>query len=193
MCVLGGQKYSGFFWKFDVLCFLKTPFLRFVIFPYYRRISSFSEILLGHVWTLHQITPTDYWSSSYKNCLLVFQSASVYSWYPDCEWYNLLTQQISCSNSVVETLEKSVKLSFKFTKKTPELCLSVWFLYCWLSIYFTDFSSVSVVDFEQGNVCWEIMFSNLSGTLYRREPVMTCDIVSKPDRQSLLSVWLSGK
>ena len=36
LCVSGGKKCS-FFGKFDVLCFLKTPLLRFSLLPYYRR------------------------------------------------------------------------------------------------------------------------------------------------------------
>ena len=35
LCASGGKKYS-FFGKFDVLCFLETPVLRFAILPYYR-------------------------------------------------------------------------------------------------------------------------------------------------------------
>ena len=36
VCVSGGKK-CLFFGKFDVLCFLETPVLRFVLLPYYRR------------------------------------------------------------------------------------------------------------------------------------------------------------
>ena len=36
VCVSGGKK-CPFFRKFDVLCFLETPVLRFVLLPYYRR------------------------------------------------------------------------------------------------------------------------------------------------------------
>ena len=36
MCVSGGKKCS-FFGKFDVLCFLETPVLRFALLRYYRR------------------------------------------------------------------------------------------------------------------------------------------------------------
>ena len=37
VCVSGGKKYS-FFGKFDVLCFLLTPVLRFFFLSYYRRL-----------------------------------------------------------------------------------------------------------------------------------------------------------
>ena len=36
LCVSGGTK-CKFFEKFDVLCFLETPVLRFAPLPYYRR------------------------------------------------------------------------------------------------------------------------------------------------------------
>ena len=35
-CISGGKKWS-FFGKFDLLCFLETPFLRFTLLPYYRQ------------------------------------------------------------------------------------------------------------------------------------------------------------
>ena len=35
-CVSGGKK-CPFFRKFNVLCFLETPVLRFALLPYYRR------------------------------------------------------------------------------------------------------------------------------------------------------------
>ena len=38
-CVSGGKKCS-FFGKFDVLCFLETPVLRFALLPYYRRFTT---------------------------------------------------------------------------------------------------------------------------------------------------------
>ena len=34
VCVLGGKKCS-FFGKFDLLCFLETPVLKFTLLPYY--------------------------------------------------------------------------------------------------------------------------------------------------------------
>ena len=43
MCVSGGKK-CLFFGNFGVLCFLKTPVLRFAQLPYYRRLDL--EILL---------------------------------------------------------------------------------------------------------------------------------------------------
>ena len=42
VCVSGGKKCS-FFGKFDVVCFLETPFVRFALFPYNRRLE-FSNI-----------------------------------------------------------------------------------------------------------------------------------------------------
>ena len=39
LTVSGGKKFS-FFGKFDVLCFLETPALRFTLLPYYQRISG---------------------------------------------------------------------------------------------------------------------------------------------------------
>ena len=35
---LPGGKKCSFFGKFDVLCFLETPVLRFALLPYYRRV-----------------------------------------------------------------------------------------------------------------------------------------------------------
>ena len=40
MWVSGGKKCS-FFGKFGVLCFLKIPFLKFDLLPYYRRFNLF--------------------------------------------------------------------------------------------------------------------------------------------------------
>ena len=39
---------------------------------------------------------------------------------------------------------------------------SFWCLYCKLWTYFTPFSSVSNVDFEQANVCWDTFHQSLS-------------------------------
>ena len=41
VCVSEGKKCS-FFGKFGVLCFLKTPVLRFALLPYYRRLFQYS-------------------------------------------------------------------------------------------------------------------------------------------------------
>ena len=46
VCVSGGKKCS-FFGKFGMLCFLKTPVLRFALSPYYRRILSLLSILIS--------------------------------------------------------------------------------------------------------------------------------------------------
>ena len=40
---LSGGKKCLFFGKFDVLCFLEKPILRFALLPYYRRVSTFKE------------------------------------------------------------------------------------------------------------------------------------------------------
>ena len=39
-CAYQGNKKCSFFGKFGVLCFLKTPVLRFALLPYYRRIHK---------------------------------------------------------------------------------------------------------------------------------------------------------
>ena len=41
--VSGGKKCS-FFWKFDVLCFLEAPVLKFVLLSYYQRISGYETL-----------------------------------------------------------------------------------------------------------------------------------------------------
>ena len=46
LCVSGGKKCS-FFGKFGMLCFLKTPVLRFALSPYYRRILPLLSILIS--------------------------------------------------------------------------------------------------------------------------------------------------
>ena len=43
VCVSWGEKCS-FFGKFDVLCFLEAPVLRFALLPYYRRIQYFQNL-----------------------------------------------------------------------------------------------------------------------------------------------------
>ena len=48
VCVSGGKNIR-FCGKFGVLCFLETPFLRFGLLPYYRRIAvTFSKIQENH-------------------------------------------------------------------------------------------------------------------------------------------------
>ena len=53
-CVSGGKK-CLFFGKFDVLCFLGTPVLRFAFLPYYRRhtVTSFRFVTLWCWWLNH--------------------------------------------------------------------------------------------------------------------------------------------
>ena len=51
----------------------------------------------------------------------------------------------------------SCEICLKLTIKTLQRCqeMSFWCLYCQLWKYFTPFSSVFIVEFEQVNVCWE--------------------------------------
>ena len=63
----------------------------------------------------------------------------------------LLLQPIFPANiylfkSTIETLEKGVKY--------VRILTSFWYFYCELLTYFTPFSSVSNVDFEQVNISW---------------------------------------
>ena len=60
-----------FFGKFSVLCFLETPFLRFALLPYYRRIET-----SRNVWTVmcrmhkyNNLFVTLKNSSKYKDCM----------------------------------------------------------------------------------------------------------------------------
>ena len=72
----------------------------------------------------------------------------------------------TCSKSTIETLEKGVKyvqINHKDIKTTS--MTSFWCLYCWLLTYFTPFSSVSIVDFEQVNVSWNTL--KISLTFFR--------------------------
>ena len=46
-CAYQGVRNVRFFGKFDVLCFLETPVLWFVLLPYYRRFSGFT-VLMAH-------------------------------------------------------------------------------------------------------------------------------------------------
>ena len=48
MCVSVGKKYSSF-GKFDLLCFLGTPVLRFALLPYYRR--NILELLVTFIFS----------------------------------------------------------------------------------------------------------------------------------------------
>ena len=60
---------------------------------------------------------------------------------------------ITCSKATIETLEQGVnmvKVNNKSTRTTP--LTSFWCFYFLLSTYFTPFSSVYIVDFEQVNV-----------------------------------------
>ena len=68
-CVSGGKKCS-FFGKFDLLCFLETPVLRFALLPYYRRICSslFWFPVLFITWSKN-VTSVET-SLSFVNCLL---------------------------------------------------------------------------------------------------------------------------
>ena len=51
VCVTGGKKCS-FIKKFDVLCFLKTSVLRFVLLPYYQRFVL-KEYFYKHIQQLY--------------------------------------------------------------------------------------------------------------------------------------------
>ena len=48
VCVTGAKK-CLFFGKFGVLCFLKTPVMRFAFLPYYRRSDSIIFLLLTEI------------------------------------------------------------------------------------------------------------------------------------------------
>ena len=69
VCVSGGKKCS-FFAKFVVLCFLKTPVLRFSLLPYYRQINLFLCQYCHHVWNFILISL--YYAGYWKQILYSF-------------------------------------------------------------------------------------------------------------------------
>ena len=61
----------------------------------------------------------------------------------------------TCLMSTVRTLEKGVKYVKNGNTRTT-LLTSLRCFYCYLLTYLTPFHSVSIVDFEQVNVTWEV-------------------------------------
>ena len=56
-------KKCSFFWKFDVLCFLETPVLRFALWPYYRRIIfCFCQETISQSMKMKSIISTCKWT-----------------------------------------------------------------------------------------------------------------------------------
>ena len=80
-CAYRGKKCS-FFGKFEVLCFLETPVLRFTLLPYYWWIAniwwkvhiSFRLFLLLYIYICKNFELIICFSSAYHLCLLVFLS-----------------------------------------------------------------------------------------------------------------------
>ena len=54
-----------------------------------------------------------------------------------------------------------IKVTNKNTRTTSKT--SLWCFYCYLWTYFTAFSSITIVDFEEVNVSWDIVPAFFSG------------------------------
>ena len=67
-------------------------------------------------------------------------------------------QTFICSKSRIERPVKVKKYMFKANYKDTRTksMTSFWCRYCQLLTYLTPFSSFSIVEFEQVNVCWEV-------------------------------------
>ena len=63
MCVSGGKKCS-IFGKFDLICFLVTPGLRFALLPYYRRILA---AIMSHAYFSFFILDEAYFENDTKS------------------------------------------------------------------------------------------------------------------------------
>ena len=64
----------------------------------------------------------------------------------------------TCLKPTIETSEKDVKYIQRRQENTRTTSVtSLWWFYCWLLTYFSSFSSVSIVDFEQVNVSWKML------------------------------------
>ena len=57
----------------------------------------------------------------------------------------------------IRNTRKRCKICSKLIIKTRPMA-SFWCLYCYLWTYFTPFSSVSIVGFEQVNICWAMIY-----------------------------------
>ena len=144
----------------------------------YENMEKFLErnLKIGTNWLnlVYRNTGTAYWKPGQLECLcllviykdfnfllfyglyvacsntLAFISCSWYCWLVETSWhhfrYYFSTQQIiTCSKQTLEALEKICEICTKLTLKTPE----------WLQWrFFTSFSSASILDFEQVNICW---------------------------------------
>ena len=67
-------------------------------------------------------------------------------------WSNLFP---SNKHLPVQSQQKKLGEGCKICSKLSTSSTSVWCPFCWLWTYFTPFSSVSIADYEQVNVCWE--------------------------------------
>ena len=67
-------------------------------------------------------------------------------------------QTFICSKSRIERSVKVKKYMFKvnYEDTRTKSVTSFWCRYCQLITYLTPFSSFSIVEFEQVNVCWEV-------------------------------------
>ena len=100
----------------------------------------------------------------FSNCLHIFKITIARTNSSSC--ICLVTLQtvycnptITCSKSTTETLEKAVNM-FKVNNediRTVSLLIWLWCPYCYLWTYFTPFSIVPIVDFEQVNACWVLI------------------------------------
>ena len=86
---------------------------------------------------------------------------------------DLVQQTNTCSKLIIVTLKKRCEMSSKLTMKTVERRQRRVFFVNFE--YFTQFSSVSIADLEEVNVCWA--FSSLLFTLNIFSTLIYCFFV----------------
>ena len=116
--VSGGKKCS-FFGKFGMLCFLETPFLRFVLSPYYRRLIHFFSYTFADkkqypMFLLHLLS-TSFLLHFVKNCLL--QMSSDYLLKAWCQKPNPCSWTVKNHHVInsLEQLQKNETITRKFS------------------------------------------------------------------------------
>ena len=109
-------------------------------------LTVFAKSFIVDIWKWFQIHLYDYCiQTSYPKI------SDILSW---CLLLIKVSQEtFTCSNSTIETLPNMLKVSNKNTRTTFRTSFCC--LYCLLWRYLVPFSTLSIVNFEQVNVCWD--------------------------------------
>ena len=143
--------------------------IRFDVSNYGLKFSSLIKPWLLYFWSSNN-NSTKGWFSNNVRLKLPFLThlppiitlCHVSSREPSCVYYQSLVQtgSIPAGNYMFKVNNRNTRtkceICSKLTIKVPERHqASFWCLYCWLWTYFTPYSSVSTVNFEQVNAGWD--------------------------------------